>query len=123
MKRALKLAYIYTAASVIIGPTLVLISSSKHASGWDCGDSAWNGSNTTNAMREAIYDHNARFMVTGAYIMLAVGLSILGYLIYVAYTNKQLKKAIIPTLTMIFVFLGYLAIIAIAASPWCGATI
>lgn len=120
MKQALRLSYIYSAASVIIGPALVFYSSGKHPSGWDCSDSSWDGSNTTLAMREAIYDHNAGFMIIGAYFMLAIGVGILGYLIYNASKHKQLRIAIAPALLMLFMFLGYLTIITIASSPWCG---
>jgi hypothetical protein len=122
MKRALRLSYIYSAASVFIGPALVFFSSSRRSSGWDCSDPAWDGTNTSLAAREVIYDHNARFMVIGAYVMLVIGTGILAYLLYTAYKNKQYKMVILPVFMMIFMFVGYLAIITIASasSPWCG---
>jgi hypothetical protein len=119
MKRAVKLAYIYSAASVIIGPALVIFSGSRHPSGWDCSDSSWDGTNTPIAVREAIYEHNAQFMVIGAYIMIALGLFLLAYLLYGTARDKKLGKVISPAFWILFMLAGYGMIVLVASSSWC----
>ncbi len=122
MKKLLGLSYIYSAASIFIGPALVFFSSSRHPSGWDCSDPSWGQDGTAFIpleAREVIYDKNAQFMVMGAYIMLAIGIGIASYIIYVAVVNKQFKSVILPLFLMTLMFLGYFAIIAIGSLPWC----
>jgi Ca2+/Na+ antiporter len=119
-KEPIKLAYIYSAASVIIGPGLVIFSGSRHPSGWDCSDSSWDITNTPIAAREAIYEHNARFMVAGAYIALVLGMTLLIYLFYDALKNKKISKVILPAIIMLFMMVGYFLIIPIGSShTWC----
>ena len=117
MKQAIKLAYIYVITSVLIGPAIVFNASGKHPSGWDCYDPTWGSTPVTS--REAFYEHTARFMTPVASVMIALGLSVLMYLFYVASKNKSLRQIIAPALLILIMFVGYGLIIAIASSGWC----
>jgi hypothetical protein len=119
MRRIVKIAYIYSAASVVIGPAAVMFSSSRHPSGFDCSDPTWDGTHTSIADREAIYDHAARFMVSTAHIMLVLGASILAYLLYSSIKSNHVKEAVIPALWIFFMLFGYWLIIDVASSGWC----
>jgi hypothetical protein len=119
MKRSIKLSYLYSIVSVIIGPAIVLLSSSKHPSGFDCADLSWDGTGTPIVNRKALYDHAARFMIPAATIMIAIGALVLGYLIYDSIKNKRFKDTITPAFLILFMLFGYWLVIAIASSPWC----
>lgn len=116
-------SYLYSAASVFIGPALGILGS-RHPSGWDCDDGYWYTEGMVQFVpmkdREAVYDHYALPMAIGAWLMLVLGVTILGWMLYHSAKNKKLLASILPAFLMIFMLLGYATILALAASPWCG---
>lgn len=118
MNKWLKYAKAYAIASIFIGPFIVFFLGSSHPSGWDCADPSW-GNSVSLAEREAIYEQGSRLMGPAAILMLLVGVLILSALFFYTMRSRAISKAILPSLLVLLMMLGYGLIILLATSSWC----
>jgi hypothetical protein len=110
-KNPAKLAFIYSVASVILGPLIFMLGYSFTRGGGDYCDAIYFLSDGSLDPRRITEFHNAQvFQVTGAGIMLGLGITILTY-IFIAHYRKQTKINIWAILTVLLMMLGYIAVI------------
>ncbi len=113
-KNPAKLAFAYSAASVILGPLIFILGYSFTRGGGDYCDAVYYLPDGGLDPRRITEFHNAQvFQVTGASIMLALGLAIIIYS-FVHSHKKEPKVNIWPILAVLFMMLGYVAVILLS---------
>ncbi|QQS18536.1 hypothetical protein IPL68_00250 [Candidatus Saccharibacteria bacterium] len=109
-KKYSKLARIYTISSIFIGPFIILLGTGFTRGGGDYCDSVYYLSDGTIDPRRITEFNNAQiFQVSGASLMLVLGL---GIIIYTIFSIKKASKINIwPLLGVIIMMFGYILVI------------
>lgn len=113
-----KLAYIYSAASIIIGPLIMILGYDIFTrSGGDYCDAVYYlPGEGVSVIQRATEFHNAQiFQTVSASIMLAIGLTLIASLILNAY-KKRARLDIWPILTVLLMIIGYSLVIMMSGS-------
>lgn len=120
MKRIVKLSYLYSLASVFIGPAIVFLLPWPKNGG--CYDYSWGVGDvhrTPLPLIEALYGHGAGQEAWLATILALLGICLFGCMLYAGYKTGRLYSAVAPAMIIVAMIYGYSVILSIAASRWC----
>jgi len=111
LKNPVNLALIYSVASIFLGPLIFILGYGFTRGGGDYCDGVYYLADGTIDPRRITEFNNAQiFQVSGASIMLALGLAIIIYSI-LSRLKKQSKLNVWAILGVIFMMLGYFLVI------------